>query len=73
MDKYTHIKNEYMDAVIGTVSETENGWNVSLLPDGTTWLSIQKEEHSQIPEVGDIITIRKPRVVEIKKVEVLHG
>ena len=51
-------------ALIGKVTEVENGWEVAFAPDCTTWITVRRDEHAE-PKVGDFITVTVPKVVAI--------
>jgi len=51
------------DFVIRDVTETDTTWDLHL-GDGT-WVSASKEEYPVAPEMGDIVTLLLPKVVQI--------
>ena len=55
---------ETTSALIGKVTEVENGWEVAFAPDCTTWVTVRRDEHDE-PKVGDSITVTVPKVVAI--------
>jgi len=55
---------ETTSALIGKVTEVENGWEVAFAPDCTTWITVRRDEHDE-PKVGDYITVTVPKVVAI--------
>ena len=55
---------ETTSALIGKVTEVENGWEVAFAPDCTTWITVRRDEHDE-PKVGDSITVTVPKVVAI--------
>ena len=55
---------ETTSALIGKVTEVENGWEVAFAPDCTTWITVRRDEHDE-PKVGDFITVTVPKVVAI--------
>ena len=55
---------ETTSALIGNVTEVENGWEVAFAPDCTTWVTVRRDEHDE-PKVGDFITVTVPKVVAI--------
>ena len=58
--------DDFIEAVVSKVSSTADGWDVELAP-GDTWLSLDKDDALGEPEVGDIVTVRVPRIVALKK------
>lgn len=55
---------ETTSALIGKVTEVENGWEVAFAPDCTTWITVRRDEHDE-PKVGDFITVTVPKAVAI--------
>ena len=55
---------ETTSALIGNVTEVENGWEVAFAPDCTTWITVRRDEHDE-PKVGDFITVTVPKAVAI--------
>ena len=56
--------SDHIEAVIGKVKKTLTGWDISLMPDNTTWLSMRRNETTLgKPMPGDIVKIRVPRIV----------
>ena len=55
---------ETTSALIGKVTEVENGWEVAFAPDCTTWITVRRDEHDE-PKVGDSIIVTVPKVVAI--------
>jgi hypothetical protein len=51
--------------VIGKVKATPSGWNIALMPDCTTWLTLHKSE-TKIgePRPGDTVRIQVPRILD---------
>ncbi len=66
LDAYLNAADmfETTSALIGKVTEVENGWEVAFAPDCTTWITVRRDEHDE-PKVGDFITVTVPKAVAI--------
>ena len=59
-------ENGYQDFVVASVSLASTGWDVSLdSSDSPTWITVPRHLGKLRP--GDIITVRVPEVVGIKR------
>ena len=56
--------NEIVYAAIGRVSENGENWDIGLMPNSSTWLTLHRSTtHGMVPKVGDVVGIEVPRVV----------
>ena len=69
--RVAELEDDTMQAVVGRVKDRGDEWEIALAPDCGTWLTVPVERFQQRPEIGDIVTIRKPRVLDIVKIG--HG
>lgn len=57
-----------IEAVVKAVTPQPYGADISLEPDGDTWLSVHEDE-MLIPRVGDVVVVEVPRVVKVVRRE----
>jgi len=59
-----------IEAVVGKVTPKPDGsWDIALMPDCTTWLSIHENEVECEPQPGDIVTIQPPYVLAHQSID----